>query len=119
MITWLRERLNGLQDSLDALASDDERDHAPAGRSLHPRPRVRKVSVYASWNEVKTRVPQFAAVWGTFDRREHVFGRTLELLLNNSMILATIVVGRWNLNVFFTHGEGAVLGSPGGSGPLN
>ncbi|CAK9095857.1 Voltage-dependent L-type calcium channel subunit alpha-1F (Voltage-gated calcium channel subunit alpha Cav1.4) [Durusdinium trenchii] len=55
MITWLRERLNGLQDSLDALASDDERDHAPAGRSLHPRPRVRKVSVYASWNEVKTR----------------------------------------------------------------
>jgi len=46
MITWLRERLNSMQDSVDSLS----------GGSNISRPR--KVSVFASWNEVKTRVTE-------------------------------------------------------------
>ena len=47
MISWLRERLSGLQDSVDML-------HGLHGSSRVSRPR--KVSVYASWKEVMTRV---------------------------------------------------------------
>eukprot|EP00435_Cladocopium_sp_Y103_P046580 s329_g13.t1 len=46
MITWLRERLNAMQESVDSLSGGSNAS------------RTRKVSVYASWNEVKTRVSE-------------------------------------------------------------
>ncbi|CAE7222999.1 CACNA1G [Symbiodinium sp. KB8] len=48
MISWLRERLSAVQESLDVI-------HAQHGHGEPRTSRPRKVSVYASWKEVMTR----------------------------------------------------------------